>query len=628
MNNQFNSDEEVLARLVREAGDPSIAPDPQYAQKLRATILDRVGPAETVAHLADTTHPTFLTRSLTTWRWIMHSPISRAAAAAIFVLAVTAVALWFHGGGATPTFADFITPILDAKGVKFKITVVMKGPPAVTLKSNVMMLDDALMRHETQIPFQSKTVVIQDFSQGKSLNLNIATKTATLLTFTNRPNKYEASGDKAPLAGYRSLLLDARDKPGVKREPLGEKEIDGRRVIGFRVRTDGRDMDLWGDPETGLPVRIEITSGMDGNLQATMSDFVFNADLDESLFSLDPPTGYTIENQTMDGSPQEEKDLIEAFREYTKLTGGVLPDSLDSRKVTFAFWKKLNFQNMWNNLAPGLEPDEEFEKQMSKIMDEMMNKTMAGKMCDEEQQKLVEQMQKITMKITGPLVIQKLWENLALAKWKPNEEQRHNFWEQISKVMEGEPGEEQTRKLDEVSRKIMLQMLWEDLAPAKWKTNVERKQQFDKQMNKKIAANLNEEQKQKIDVEIAKTLGDQLLKDVKAWEARMSKVAQARVANMQESAKVQADKSRKFMEAQQRVQRGLTFANQLPPQADAHYAGKGVSLGAADRPIFWYRPQDAKKYRVIYADLSVREDDTPPSVPDTQPVPAPSSPKK
>jgi len=257
-----------------------------------------------------------------------------------------------------------------------------------------------------------------------------------------------------------------------------------------------------------------------------------------------------------------------------------------------------------------------------------MNKTMAGKMCDEEQQKLVEQMQKITMKITGPLVIQKLWENLALAKWKPNEDHRHNFWEQISKVMEGEPGEEQTRKLDEVSRKIMLQMLWEDLAPAKWKTNVERKQQFDKQMNKKIAANLNEEQKQKIDVEIAKTLGDQLLKDVKAWEARMSKVAQARVANMQESAKVQADKSRKFMEAQQRVQRGLTFANQLPPQADAHYAGKGVSLGAADRPIFWYRPQDAKKYRVIYADLSVREDDTPPSVPDTQPVPAPSSPKK
>ena len=81
-------------------------------------------------------------------------------------------------------------------------------------------------------------------------------------------------------------------------------------------------------------------------------------------------------------------------------------------------------------------------------------------------------------------------------------------------------------------------------------------------------------------------------------------------------------------EAQIKLHRGLMFTAPLPPEADAHYAGKGVSLGAADTPIFWYRPKDAKKYRTIYADLSVRDADTPPSVPDAQPVPAPSSPKK
>ncbi len=57
------------------------------------------------------------------------------------------------------------------------------------------------------------------------------------------------------------------------------------------------------------------------------------------------------------------------------------------------------------------------------------------------------------------------------------------------------------------------------------------------------------------------------------------------------------------------------FAVQLPDEADSHYVGKNVSLGAADTPIFWYRPQDGKKYRVIFADLSVCEADTPPSVP-------------
>jgi hypothetical protein len=66
----------------------------------------------------------------------------------------------------------------------------------------------------------------------------------------------------------------------------------------------------------------------------------------------------------------------------------------------------------------------------------------------------------------------------------------------------------------------------------------------------------------------------------------------------------------------------------LSPNADAHYVGKGVSFGAADTPIFWYRPNGAKKYRVIYADLSVRDSDTPPNVTKGQPVPALSSPKK
>ena len=74
--------------------------------------------------------------------------------------------------------------------------------------------------------------------------------------------------------------------------------------------------------------------------------------------------------------------------------------------------------------------------------------------------------------------------------------------------------------------------------------------------------------------------------------------------------------------------RALRFAVGLPPEADAHYAGKGISQGNADTPIFWYRPKDAEKYRVIYADLSVHEADVPPSVPNAQPMPAQSSSKQ
>ena len=76
------------------------------------------------------------------------------------------------------------------------------------------------------------------------------------------------------------------------------------------------------------------------------------------------------------------------------------------------------------------------------------------------------------------------------------------------------------------------------------------------------------------------------------------------------------------------TQPGLTFVSGLPPEADVHYAGKGVLLGAAEKPIFWYRPKGAKKYRVIYADLSVREADAPPKVPNAQPAPGAAKSKK
>jgi hypothetical protein len=42
-------------------------------------------------------------------------------------------------------------------------------------------------------------------------------------------------------------------------------------------------------------------------------------------------------------------------------------------------------------------------------------------------------------------------------------------------------------------------------------------------------------------------------------------------------------------------------------QMDFHYAGAGVKLGDAGKAIFWYRPKDAKTYRVIYGDLSVKD---------------------
>jgi outer membrane lipoprotein-sorting protein len=57
---------------------------------------------------------------------------------------------------------------------------------------------------------------------------------------------------------------------------------------------------------------------------------------------------------------------------------------------------------------------------------------------------------------------------------------------------------------------------------------------------------------------------------------------------------------------EQKYLQGILFYMSLKPENDAHYIG-GMKLGTPNQPIFWYRPGNAAMYRVIYADLSVKE---------------------
>jgi len=74
----------------------------------------------------------------------------------------------------------------------------------------------------------------------------------------------------------------------------------------------------------------------------------------------------------------------------------------------------------------------------------------------------------------------------------------------------------------------------------------------------------------------------------------------------------------KLMKASMAMGMGIQFALELPESADAHYAGRGVKLNTPSRPIFWYKPEGATRYRVIFADLSVRDEDTAPQLPGAQ----------
>ena len=451
---------------------------------------------------AEIIHPTLLNRSLTKWRYIMRSPVSRVAAAVIFILAIVGVAMLFHGGGATSAFADFVKPLLEAKTAKYKMISEFKGPPATTRTCEIMVFSPTQTRQEFENPDKSKSVMIFDWGRGKSLTLEPTAKKAMVLTMANLSKEQIEKQDM--FAMCRSVLTDAKDQPDVKRESLGEKEIDGRRVVGFRIANKGMAMDLWGDPKTGLPVRIEATMKMFPDMKATMTDFEFNVELDESLFSVEPPPGYTVENQKIDTSPPEENNLIESFRIYSELSGGAFPESLDMQQM----------------------------------------------------------MQKVGMMIGKKSAMKTIREKLTSGKRKLSEEQ--------------------IRKVEELMDKFL-----------EWQINPEKKP--------------NEEEMRKLEEEMRKSAGlEEGLRELAGGMGNLSEEEIHKHAQAAATKNVE-DSQKELMQVQIPLQRGLLFVFTLPSEADYHYAGKGVSLGAAEKPIFWYRPKDAKQGRVIYGDLSVKD---------------------
>lgn len=416
----MNFDEESFARMIERSGGDE-PPRPEHRDQLRKQVLEAFERAQMPQYTVKFSRHLFLN-----WRYIMRHPISRITAAAIFIFVLVGVVLWFHVGGTKVAFADFIETFVTARSAKF--TTIIKTDDGTDI-SKGMFLAPNRFRNETS----RGMVSVIDRDKGKWLLLYTDKKHAGVTSFVNTP---QDKGPKNMFLEMRAQLLDAQNNPDVKREELGEKEIKGRRAVGYRLTIGGDVLTLWGDPNTGLPILVEMTYAHGRGGKRTMTDFEFNMDLDESLFSTDPPAGYTVRSMQLDASPPGEKDVIESLRIYSDLFGGAFPDDLI-----------LN----------------------DKVMNPIMEKIYAKK-----------------------------------------------GWELKT------PSQAQHQELTGILTKI----------------------------------------------------GG-----------------------------------------------GFGFAMEiLPAEANAHYAGKGVKYGTANTPIFWYLPKDSKKYRVIYADLSILEADTPPSAPNAQAI--------
>ena len=111
---------------------------------------------------------------------------------------------------------------------------------------------------------------------------------------------------------------------------MGKKTIGGRTAAGYQLKEGGFPMTIWADVETRLPLVIDSDLELsDGAITSSMSDFAWGVHLDDTLFSLDVPEGYSIQKLAFDMSNPTEKDAIQMFQIWLSYMDGVFPSKVD-----------------------------------------------------------------------------------------------------------------------------------------------------------------------------------------------------------------------------------------------------------------------------------------------------------
>lgn len=251
------------------------------------------------------------------WRTIMTSKGTKmAAAAAILIAAVIGFRFLGNPVGSTLTFAQVIQPILNASTAQFDIVIGDEDSGAPVIRDLVMG-----SRIRRTLPGMSDDVTIIDLEAGRILTFSETKKEAQYISLEGLP----------PIPNYmenlKNVIVMLQGTPDFVVENLGLHQMDGVEVVGFLARHPRAEITIWADAGTGLPVRIEQN---EGQMRTICKNMQFDVEMDESLFSMDVPEGYTVQQETtLDLHAGTEEAFIAGLRLLAeRFNNGRFPDGV------------------------------------------------------------------------------------------------------------------------------------------------------------------------------------------------------------------------------------------------------------------------------------------------------------
>jgi outer membrane lipoprotein-sorting protein len=255
------------------------------------------------------------------WRIIMKNRITKLAAAAVIIIAVILGLNFIVGPSKSGlVFADVVRPILTAHTVAFNARS-LEGenlPIARIMSMGTQRVRSEILSADVQV------IAIYDYDTSQMLTLNPKQKIAAIIDINGLPEKPENFVEI-----MRNMINELQHDPDVSIESLGEKEIDGHMAQGLRATSPDGELTVWADSQTNLPIHMKQKWRQ---IHYEFTDFEFDEVLDESLFSMDIPEGYSTMPKAMLSLTGAEQDLVEALRQWAEsILEGVFPKDFSSQ---------------------------------------------------------------------------------------------------------------------------------------------------------------------------------------------------------------------------------------------------------------------------------------------------------
>lgn len=280
-------------------------------------------------------------------RTIMKSRFIKLAAAAVIIIAVL-IGINQFGGDHSNVFAQVLEQIEKARTIKWKITFYIQ----VTSKDGKRMWIETETRQQAykapglyrDVHFDENGQIIHwtitDTVNMEELSVNPGEKTATLRELAL------AMDPRGPFVWQNELMQEHNlEWVGKGETKTGEANIF-RNSFRDKANNEDASCDFWIDAKSKKLVAVQ-SPGSDiydpENDPARMNprhkdgysrrpichiqhDIIYNAQLDESLFSLEPPEAYTVETERR--AQVTEKDMVEYLGILADYNNKTFPDQL------------------------------------------------------------------------------------------------------------------------------------------------------------------------------------------------------------------------------------------------------------------------------------------------------------